>query len=118
MERREAFAYHGARGIHRQWHLQAADGVEVVSIWEYLIEGDEAEAHIHKKHFANFHKGMRVRAVIQRGTRDPDTGVVKAQDAEPDPNQWAIVAKEIQMLENSWLRQLHVIKLCRKPEFV
>ncbi len=118
MNRRETFAFHGARGIIRQWHLRAADGVEVVSIWEDLIESDEAEAHIHKKHFADFHEGMEVRAVIQRGTRDPNTGNMKTEHSDPDVNLWTIVAKETRPLKDNRLQHLHVIKLRRNPAVV
>lgn len=113
MRRQSAFAHQGAPGIVRQWHLKASDGVEVVSIWEHLIKGNEAETHVHKKYFRNFHSGMKVRAVIQRGSFDPESGNMRTENSEPDPTVWTVVSKEVRPLVNKWIKELHVVKLER-----
>jgi len=111
VDRHSAFAHLGAAGIVRQWHLKASDGVEVVSIWEHLIVGEVAEAHVHKKYFKDFQVGMNVRAVIQRGIFEPESGNMRTKDSEPDPTGWTVVLKEVRPLENKWIKELHVVKL-------
>lgn len=116
MDRRSAFAHLGATGIHRQWHLTASDGVEVVSVWEHLIDGDKAEAHVHAKYFRNFQPGQEVRVVIQKGSRDSETGNMQTEDAEPDTANWTIVSKTIRPLAGRWISKLHVVNLKRVSE--
>lgn len=113
MDRQSAFAHQGAAGMVRQWHLKASDGVEVVSIWEHLIDGEVAETHVHKKYFEDFQVGMSVRAVIQRGIFEPESGNMRTENSEPDPTGWTVVSKEVRPLENKWIKKLHVVKLER-----
>ena len=113
MNRRAAFATLGATGIHRQWHMTASDGVEVVSIWDHLIDGNDAETHVHAKYFDDFRQGQEVRAVIQKGSRDPDTGNMRTENSEPDTSSWRVISKEIRRLEGRWIENLHVLKLER-----
>lgn len=114
MNRSEAFAAQGVSKINRsQWHAVADDGVHVVSIWENNVSGDTAEAYVHKKHFSNFHEGMQVRAVIQRGTRDTDTGNMETENSEPDTSHWTILTKEIRSINEKRLNELHVVHVSK-----
>ena len=113
MNRRSAFATLGATGIHRQWHMTASDGVEVVSLWDHMIDGDQAESHVHAKHFDNFQIGQEVRAVIQEGIREPETGNMKTVNSEPSKSAWKVVSKTVRPLEGKWISKLHVLGLHR-----
>lgn len=113
MDRRSAFASLGASGIHRQWHMTAADGVEVVSIWKHAIDGDEAEAHVHARHFDKFVAGQQVRAVIQQGSRDPESMNMRTESSEPDVNKWIVESKTTRQFEGKKTKTLHVLQLRR-----
>ena len=61
----------------------------------------------------DFQAGMNVRAVIQRGIFDPQSGNIRTENSEPDPTRWTVVSKEVRPLENKWIKELHVVKLER-----
>ena len=56
---------------------------------------------------------MRVRVVVQRGKRDPETHNMKTLDASPDPLHWTVLAKEERAIEHPSRRLLHVLKIKR-----
>lgn len=113
MDRRSAFASLGVSGIYRQWHKKAVDGVEVVSIWEHTINGDEAEAHVHAKYFDDFVTEQEVRAVIQQGSRNPETMNMRTDSSQPDVNKWIVESKATRPFEGKKIKTLHVLRLRR-----
>lgn len=114
MKRHEAFARQGAPNINRsQWHAEASDGVQVLSVWDENILMDHAEAHVHQNAYHLFEPGMLVRVVVQRGERDSETQNMKTLGASPDPKPWTVLAKEVRAIDHPTRRFLHVLTIQR-----
>ena len=114
MNRKTAFARLGVPNIHRrQWNAKNEDGVEVLSVWDFYMTGDEAEAHVHKKDYDAFTPGMNVRVVVQRGEQDPETKTMRTLEAYPEGSEWTVLGKEVRPHDHPNHHVLHVVRIRR-----